>query len=194
MKNIKTWRERADERGIGSCEARDEEITELRHKLAAREADILDLSAQFRAKLDPLQAKLSELEGQEPAYLLTPGGYVVGARLDAGHAPGTLIKLYLEAGAQPPTVLVQQLINDKVALQAELDSLKSQSPVAQCLESDTWNCKYCRKTTTCEAIKDQRNFGIPGAQPPQALLNQLVIDKVEFHTEGAAHENTNSTC
>ena len=35
MKNIKTWRERADERGIGSCEAREEEITELRAKLAA---------------------------------------------------------------------------------------------------------------------------------------------------------------
>ena len=34
MKNIKTWRERANERGIGSCEARDEELRELRHNLA----------------------------------------------------------------------------------------------------------------------------------------------------------------
>ena len=37
MKNIKTWRERSDERGIGSCEARDEEISELRAKLDALE-------------------------------------------------------------------------------------------------------------------------------------------------------------
>lgn len=37
MKNIKTWRERTAERGIGSCEARDEEIEELRAQLAAME-------------------------------------------------------------------------------------------------------------------------------------------------------------
>ena len=35
MEIIKTWRERADETGVGSCEARDEEIAELRAKLAA---------------------------------------------------------------------------------------------------------------------------------------------------------------
>lgn len=34
MTHIKTWRERANERGIGSCEARDEEINELRAALA----------------------------------------------------------------------------------------------------------------------------------------------------------------
>lgn len=33
MINIKTWIERANERGIGSCEARDEELVELRNKL-----------------------------------------------------------------------------------------------------------------------------------------------------------------
>lgn len=31
--------------------------------------------------------------------------------------------------------------------------------VAQCTNGDQWNCKYCRKTETCEAIKDPRNFG-----------------------------------
>lgn len=30
METIKTWQERCLERGIGSCEARDEELTELR--------------------------------------------------------------------------------------------------------------------------------------------------------------------
>jgi hypothetical protein len=24
-----------------------------------------------------------------------------------------------------------------------------QEPVAQCTNSDTWNCKYCRRTETC---------------------------------------------
>jgi hypothetical protein len=64
MENIKTWSERAEEQGICTSEARDEEIKELRAKLAAREADILDLSAQFRTKLDSLQAKLADLDGQ----------------------------------------------------------------------------------------------------------------------------------
>jgi hypothetical protein len=35
------------------------------------------------------------------------------------------------------------------------------APVAQCTNSDSWNCKYCRKTETCEALKDSRNFGEP---------------------------------
>ena len=38
-----------------------------------------------------------------------------------------------------------------------------QEPVAQCTESDSWNCKYCRKTESCKALQDPRNF----ASPPQ---------------------------
>ena len=33
------------------------------------------------------------------------------------------------------------------------------TPKAECTNSDTWNCKYCRKTQTCEALNDPRNFG-----------------------------------
>ena len=33
----------------------------------------------------------------------------------------------------------------------------------QCTESDSWNCKYCRKTETCKALQDPRNFGKPKA-------------------------------
>lgn len=33
--------------------------------------------------------------------------------------------------------------------------------VEQCTNSDTWNCKYCKKTETCKALKDPRNFGVP---------------------------------
>jgi hypothetical protein len=43
--------------------------------------------------------------------------------------------------------------------------------VAQCTNSDSWNCKYCRKTETCEALKDPRNFGAPSAShAPNATL------------------------
>lgn len=35
---------------------------------------------------------------------------------------------------------------------------------AECTNEDSWNCKYCRKTETCEAIKDPRNFGARIAQ------------------------------
>jgi hypothetical protein len=40
-------------------------------------------------------------------------------------------------------------------------------PVAQCTNSDTWNCKYCRKTETCEALEDTRNFATPPAAQRQ---------------------------
>ena len=39
-------------------------------------------------------------------------------------------------------------------------------PVEQCTESDSWNCKYCRKTETCKALQDPRNFGKPKAPEP----------------------------
>jgi hypothetical protein len=38
-------------------------------------------------------------------------------------------------------------------------------PVTKCTNSDSWNCKYCRKTKTCDALTDARNFGTP--IPPQ---------------------------
>lgn len=59
-------------------------------------------------RAERLEAELDKLKQQEPAYLLTPAGYVVGAQLDAGHAPGTLIKLYLAAGAQPAKLLTDE--------------------------------------------------------------------------------------
>jgi hypothetical protein len=45
--------------------------------------------------------------------------------------------------------------------------------VAQCANSDTWNCKYCRKTETCEALEDPRNFATPPAAQP-ALVQEPV--------------------
>ena len=97
METIKTWQERCLERGIGSCEARDEELIELRVEIQTLGAEV----ELYKSACDRRDAELDAHKRQEPAYLLTPGGYVVGARLDAGHAPGTLIRLYLEAGAQP---------------------------------------------------------------------------------------------
>lgn len=39
------------------------------------------------------------------------------------------------------------------------DAVKTFMP--PCTNEDSWNCKYCRKTETCEALKDPRNFGEP---------------------------------
>ena len=46
-------------------------------------------------------------------------------------------------------------------------------PVEQCTESDSWNCKYCRKTETCKALQDPRNFGKPKA--PEPLTDEEVF-------------------
>lgn len=42
---------------------------------------------------------------------------------------------------------------------------QSSEPVARCTNEDLWNCKYCQKTLTCDALKDNRNFGVPIAKP-----------------------------
>jgi hypothetical protein len=49
-------------------------------------------------------------------------------------------------------------------------------PVAQCTNSDTWNCKYCRKTETCKALKDQRNFGQPKQEQGEPDWKALVLN------------------
>ena len=45
-----------------------------------------------------------------------------------------------------------------------------QEPVAQCTESDSWNCKYCRKTESCKALQDPRNFTTPPQRKPWVSL------------------------
>lgn len=39
---------------------------------------------------------------------------------------------------------------------------------AECSNSDSWNCKYCRNTESCEALKDPRNFS--ASVKPQSVL------------------------
>jgi hypothetical protein len=41
-----------------------------------------------------------------------------------------------------------------------------QEPVAKCINSDSWNCKYCRKTESCDALKDPGNFAAPPQRSP----------------------------
>ncbi len=44
----------------------------------------------------------------------------------------------------------------------------------KCINSDSWNCKYCRKTATCKAIDDPRNYdGTIKPQPAQEPANPL---------------------
>jgi hypothetical protein len=63
-----------------------------------------------------------------------------------------------------------------------------QEPVAQCTNSDTWNCKYCRKTETCEALEDPRNFATPpAAQPaPWVGLSEDEINKLRHLVDWTA--------
>jgi hypothetical protein len=55
-----------------------------------------------------------------------------------------------------------------------------QEPVAQCTNSDTWNCKYCRKTKTCEALKDSRNFGEPPKREWVGLTDEEIVEILDI--------------
>lgn len=55
-------------------------------------------------------------------------------------------------------------------------SAEPSAPVAQCTNEDSWNCKYCRNTESCEALKDPRNFGKPSA-PVEPLYQKCTVLK-----------------
>ena len=60
--------------------------------------------------------------------------------------------------------------------------------VAKCTNSDAWNCKYCRKTSTCAAITDPRNFGVP--VPPAAPVASVLDGMIGRMLEGDFTKNT----
>ena len=80
------------------------------------------------------------------------------------------MKLALEALERGETELRWQAIS---ALKEAL-AQPEQEPVAQCTESDSWNCKYCRKTESCKALQDPRNFASPqpAQQEPVAYIHR----------------------
>ena len=59
------------------------------------------------------------------------------------------------------------------AITAAREYLAQPEQSEQCTESDSWNCKYCRKTETCKALQDPRNFGKPKAPEP---VSQMLLD------------------
>ncbi len=63
-----------------------------------------------------------------------------------------------------------------------VEQAEKQEPVAQCTNSDTWNCKYCRRTETCEALKDSRNFGEPPKreQEPVAWVDKVWVERLDI--------------
>jgi hypothetical protein len=63
----------------------------------------------------------------------------------------------------------------------ELAALREQVPVAECTNEDSWNCKYCNKTNSCLALKDDRNFAAPVAKQvvmPERDKLECLLDEV----------------
>lgn len=165
-------------------------IEELRSKLAAREADILDLSAQFRAKLDPLQAKLSKLEGQEPV-MVYEGRCIIDCG-DGGHQNVTMLKmiaagskLYAAAGAAPEST---KTVDRAWSQFCGGIGRGSTAPYPGMIEA--FEAHYGQSFTD----KDWHNeTGIWAAAWGYAVRQSATSRPVEFHTKDAQHENTNST-
>ncbi len=62
---------------------------------------------------------------------------------------------------------------------------------AECTNEDSWNCKYCRKTETCEALKDPRNFGEPQVKPiagPLQWRDRITEIDAESKAENERHK------
>ena len=58
--------------------------------------------------------------------------------------------------------------------------------VAECTNSDTWNCKYCNKTESCGALKDSRNFAPP--KQPESTAEAIMPNGVCISNVYAAYE------
>lgn len=58
------------------------------------------------------------------------------------------------------------------------DSAEPSAPAAQCTNEDSWNCKYCRNTESCEALKDPRSFGKPSATVEIDERAEITLDQV----------------
>lgn len=65
---------------------------------------------------------------------------------------------------------------------------QSAEAVAKYTNEDSWNCKYCRKTETCAALEDPRNFDTPqpsaGVVMPKYKENRTMIDTDESYQDG----------
>lgn len=60
---------------------------------------------------------------------------------------------------------------------------------AQCTNEDSWNCKYCRKTETCEALADKRNFGTPSPSLPAAVSADLTAVRCQCCATEYPHDS-----
>lgn len=84
-----------------------------------------------------------------------------------------------------------ELVQAHAQLRAELEAISGQETVARqakCTNEDSWNCKYCRKTETCEALQDKRNFGAPA--PPPAARRGESAEGVAAPPAGQQQPNT----
>lgn len=70
-------------------------------------------------------------------------------------------------------------------------SAEPSAPVAQCTNEDSWNCKYCRNTESCEALKDPRNFGEPSApvEIDERADFEAAYDRGDLLAMGGPYEN-----
>ena len=83
------------------------------------------------------------------------------------------VKVLLECSNMEPLQRQTDLIVGEII---ELLSQPEQA-VAECTNSDTWNCKYCNKTESCGALKDSRNFA-PPTREPLSDVNILCLNLV----------------
>ena len=92
-----------------------------------------------------------------------------------------LVATIKEALAQPD----QDEVDIRSRLYQRIHELETQlaqpeqEPVAQCTESDSWNCKYCRKTESCKALQDPRNFASPPQRKP--LTDEQILTVARDH-------------
>lgn len=139
MKNIKTWRERADERGIGSCESRDEEITELRAKLKQQTELVEKCMVAMNENADigeKAEARLAALESQEPVaaihvnHINGESSAILFNRIALHHGDN----LYAAAGAEPGDIRalkrrIHELEGEVIGYKRILSDSEAKAPV-----------------------------------------------------------------
>lgn len=141
-------------------------------------------TAALQKRIEELQALISKKDEAEPVYCVpfeVKGHDVLYRHQDKPEPMCDNVVLYTQSVNTHKEYCSQELVDkmrealllcrDNLAAGAESYRAQQLADAAlkagdvqapkECTNSDTWNCKYCDKTKTCEALNDPRNFGVP---------------------------------
>lgn len=128
----------------------------------------LEMQAAWNGAGEYWQAAYSAMLAAAPQPQQAAQSNYSHAEVLAAHTEGYKLGLIQVDRPQPQqagnTVSVAAYDRLQALVDAQADRIMRMDSPPECTSTDRWNCKYCQKISSCDAISDLRNFA---ATPPQ---------------------------